>query len=345
MDQYDLDGADIDWEYPGTNGASGNIVSSSDTANFLAWLKVLRSVLGDDAHISSCATHHAFIGADGSPLADVSAFAELLDNVFVMNYDVWGSSSTPGPNAPLSDACDGSLQPSANMESAIEAWESAGMPASKILMGIPYYGYISSSWATSLIHKRDNNQVGKRAVSNRERANAAWEDSVKSPLHRWYDAEAPRREAAKRRWEQKVEHEQRLRARSLAQEVTDSQGNKVIICPGDHSGNPCEGVRDQNITDINWNPLSTNGTGTVPLGAWGGQMKVGTGDLSTYSGGNQINFRELINYGVIVQNDDGDFVGDNGYTRAWDSCSSTVRTSCSRPAFQCANLLSTALPL
>ena len=40
--------------------------------------------------LSSCVSHNAFIGADGSPIADVSAFSDVLDNILIMNYDVWG---------------------------------------------------------------------------------------------------------------------------------------------------------------------------------------------------------------------------------------------------------------
>lgn len=80
-------------EYPGTNGAAGNYQSPSDTANFLLFLQALRRALGASAHITSCSTQRAFIGSNGSPLTDVSAFAAVLDGVLVMNYDVWGGES------------------------------------------------------------------------------------------------------------------------------------------------------------------------------------------------------------------------------------------------------------
>ncbi|KAG8986506.1 hypothetical protein FRB90_003969 [Tulasnella sp. 427] len=67
-----------------------------------------------------------------------------------MNYDVWGSSSTPGPNAPLADGCHNSSQPLANAVAAVKSWTDAGMPASKLTLGLPAYGYISKSTATRL---------------------------------------------------------------------------------------------------------------------------------------------------------------------------------------------------
>lgn len=60
------------------------------------------------------------------------------------------ASNQPGPNAPLNDACHNSTQPHANAVSAVQTWTKAGFPASKIVLGVPSYGYISRSSATSL---------------------------------------------------------------------------------------------------------------------------------------------------------------------------------------------------
>ncbi|KAG6827754.1 hypothetical protein H0H92_010576 [Tricholoma furcatifolium] len=66
------------------------------------------------------------------------------------NYDVWGASATPGPNAPLGDLCGTSKQPQANAEAALKQWTAAGFPASKLLLGLPLYGYVSQSSKTVL---------------------------------------------------------------------------------------------------------------------------------------------------------------------------------------------------
>ncbi|BGP23731.1 glycoside hydrolase [Rhodotorula toruloides] len=326
VNQYNLDGVDIDWEYPGTQGAGNNEVSSSDTANLLSFLKLLRASL-PDKRLSSCTTQQPFIGSNGSPIADVSAYAQYLDAILVMNYDVWGASSTPGPNAPLEDACPNSLQPTANMLSAIQIWEKAGMPASKILMGIPAYGYVSASSATSLIHKRD--KIPATGLSNRHLANLVHDERSMSEGHKWYlDGQ---RKAAERRAVR-----QRAQKRGLRKERTEKLARRgsPIVCPNNHSGKPCPGVTGQNISEINWNPLANSGSGSgssnsTTGGGNGvftpghGPGKVGTGDLSGLSG-NQIQFRDMINYGVIVKNMTTlEWTGANGYTRAWDTCSST----------------------
>jgi hypothetical protein len=60
------------------------------------------------------------------------------------------ASSTPGPNAPLSDACGNSTQPLANAYASVSSWTQAGLDPSQITIGVPAYGYLQQSWATSL---------------------------------------------------------------------------------------------------------------------------------------------------------------------------------------------------
>ncbi|RSH80958.1 uncharacterized protein EHS24_008387 [Apiotrichum porosum] len=148
--KYDLDGIDIDWEYPGAEGADGNAVSSSDSANFLTFLTELRAALPTGSLITAATQVWPFYGSDGQPMSDVSAFAAVLDWILIMNYDIWGSSSTPGANAPLSDGCGNSSQPTANAYSAVASWTAAGFPANQITLGVPAYGYIQKSTATQL---------------------------------------------------------------------------------------------------------------------------------------------------------------------------------------------------
>ncbi|KAJ6539469.1 glycoside hydrolase [Mycena capillaripes] len=157
--QFMLDGIDIDWEYPGHQGAGNNEVSKFDSANFLSFLQLLRASLPPTATISAATLPTPFYGSEGEPLSDVSQFAEVLNWTLLMNYDVWGSSVNPGPNAPLSDACNSSSQPEANAVAAYNAWTSAGFPASKLVLGVPSYGYVSTSTATRLRTRRGARSV------------------------------------------------------------------------------------------------------------------------------------------------------------------------------------------
>ena len=92
--RFSLDGIDIDWEYPGQEGNPGNCVAPSDTANFLLFLQLLRGVLPQSAKITAATQTVPFTGANGRPLQDVSQFAQVLDWVVLMNYDVWGCTAS-----------------------------------------------------------------------------------------------------------------------------------------------------------------------------------------------------------------------------------------------------------
>ncbi|KAJ7228536.1 glycoside hydrolase [Mycena pura] len=148
--KYKVDGIDIDWEYPGHQGEGDNAVSPNDSANFLLFLQLLRSELTPQAKITAAVLPTPFFGPDGNPMNNMSDFATVLDWVTLMNYDVWGSSPNPGPNAPLSDACGNSSQPEASAKAGVRAWTAAGFPASKLVLGVPSYGYLSHSTATRL---------------------------------------------------------------------------------------------------------------------------------------------------------------------------------------------------
>ncbi|CDZ96766.1 glycoside hydrolase [Phaffia rhodozyma] len=164
--QYNLDGIDIDWEYPSTPGQSGNIVAAADTGNFLIFLQLLRNALPASAKITAATQVWPFTGTDGNPLSDVKAFAAVLDWISIMVYDVWGSSSTPGPNAPLSDGCGNSLQPLANAYAAVKSWSTAGFPVNQIVLATAAYGYISTSTATTLVERRKERRRGGAQLSS-----------------------------------------------------------------------------------------------------------------------------------------------------------------------------------
>lgn len=146
---FGLDGIDIDWEYPNSEGA-GNPHSPADSANLLSFLKLLRASLGPSKIISAAVAHVPWLGPDGSPLANVSQFAALMSYINIMNYDVFGASSKPGPNAPLGNLCGTSQHPQATAQSAFVQWTKAGFPASKLLLGLALYGYVSRSTAKKL---------------------------------------------------------------------------------------------------------------------------------------------------------------------------------------------------
>jgi chitinase len=81
-----VDGIDIDWEYPGVEGASGNIVDPLDAQNFLLFLRHLRAILPPTAIITAAVQTVPFADLDGSIMRGIAA---VLDWVLVMDYDIW----------------------------------------------------------------------------------------------------------------------------------------------------------------------------------------------------------------------------------------------------------------
>ncbi|KAL0958061.1 hypothetical protein HGRIS_000239 [Hohenbuehelia grisea] len=139
--QYELDGIDFDWEYPNKQGIGCNIISPQDSANFLLFLQEFREdPVGKNLTVSVAVGLAPFMGPDGTPMTDVSAFAKVLDHIAIMGYDIWGAWSTGvGPNAPLDDSC--SPTPAGSATSAVKAWTAAGFPANQIALGVAAYGH------------------------------------------------------------------------------------------------------------------------------------------------------------------------------------------------------------
>ncbi|KAJ3291887.1 hypothetical protein HK104_005727 [Borealophlyctis nickersoniae] len=144
--KYNTDGVDIDWEYPGEQGAGCNEVDVvNDTPNFAVLLKELRSALdanfgtgGGRKEISLALKVFPFATPSG-PSKDVSAFVPSVDRFHLMTYDINGAwANTTGPNAPLRHTPGLGMQ--ASFVSAIDAWHAAGVPYSKIIGGLAYYG-------------------------------------------------------------------------------------------------------------------------------------------------------------------------------------------------------------
>jgi GH18 family chitinase len=108
VDEYGLDGVDMDWEYPDAGTSS---------ENFLALIKELRAAMPDKLLTTAVVSY----GDDNGLGVPNESFA-LFDFVNIMTYD--------GPD-------HGTME---QFERGLSYWSKRGLPQEKIVMGVPFYG-------------------------------------------------------------------------------------------------------------------------------------------------------------------------------------------------------------
>lgn len=145
--QYGFDGIDIDWEYPVSGGLSTNIRRPEDKYNFTLLMKTLRETLDIRGAKDGKKYILTFAGAAGNWYTTNTQLSELskyVDYANVMTYDIHGNWETKtGFNAPLYN--DPMANQYVSVDSSINYWINAGFDKNKIVMGVPFYGYIYKS--------------------------------------------------------------------------------------------------------------------------------------------------------------------------------------------------------
>ncbi len=133
-----FDGIDIDWEYPNACGLS---CDSSGSAAFRNLMSALRSRFGSGNLVTAAITAD---GTSGGKIdaADYGGAAQYVDWYNVMTYDFFGAWAATGPTAPHSPLYSYSGIPVAGFysDAAIQKLKGKGIPASKLLLGIGFYG-------------------------------------------------------------------------------------------------------------------------------------------------------------------------------------------------------------
>lgn len=151
--QYGFDGVDIDWEYPVAGGLSTNVNRVEDKQNFTLLLKKIREKFDARGLIDN--KHYLVTIAGGASNyylknTEPAIFHQYLDYANIMTYDIHGSWDPYADfNAPLYNNKDVSPQYKWSIDSSVKAWVNAGFPASKLIVGIPFYGYIYNTTSSN----------------------------------------------------------------------------------------------------------------------------------------------------------------------------------------------------
>lgn len=155
--QYNLDGVELDWEYPTAGESAGN---------YEALVLALDNRLAPRRKLFSAAVSGALTKLQGTEFSNgvSTRCLNAFDWITVMSYDLYGSQHSPLWYA----------------DTSIEFWASRGMPREKIILGLPLYA--RPSWK----------QYRDLVAENRRNA---WLDYAPGdPLESWYNGLATLKE-------------------------------------------------------------------------------------------------------------------------------------------------------
>lgn len=190
--KYDLDGVDIDWEYPGMIGDS-NVFRPEDKQNYTILFKNLREQLDSLGKVTGkkyFVTTAVGGNVDYISTTEMDKVAQYCDFINIMAYDFAGGNDT------ISNHHTG-LYPSspekpkfASTDEAVKMFLNAGVPANKLVVGMGFYGKgweMESTDNNGLFRKTVKGTRGggfgfiKDSLENKNGFVKYWDDVAKSP--------------------------------------------------------------------------------------------------------------------------------------------------------------------
>ena len=157
--EFALDGIDIDWEYPTSSMA--NISSSpDDTENFTLLMQDIRAAIGNGKELTLATVASA-------RYIDFKAILPSVDFVNIMAYDM--ASAPKHHSALYPSGHSGDI----TSDGAVTAHLKAGVPPSKLVMGMPFYGRGGDGYPSF----QDYNKVGNTDTQYTEK----WDEVAQVP--------------------------------------------------------------------------------------------------------------------------------------------------------------------
>ena len=191
--RHDLDGFDVDWEYPGLPG-DGNPHRPEDKENFTALMADLRAALDREGARRGrplLLTFAAGASRDFLAHTEMAKVQAVVNFVNLMTYDFrvanpgapagHHANLYPSPADPRSHSADG----------AVKDFLAAGVPASKLVLGVPFYG---RAWegvgsreglyrdGKSPSQRIDTSHASLAALVGREGWTREWDTAAQAPF-------------------------------------------------------------------------------------------------------------------------------------------------------------------
>lgn len=159
VEEFALDGIDIDWEYPTSSMA--NISSSpDDTENFTLLMQDIRAAIGNEKELTLATVASA-------RYIDFKAILPSVDFVNIMAYDM--ASAPKHHSALYPSGHSGDI----TSDGAVTAHLKAGVQPSKLVMGMPFYGRGGDGYPSF----QDYNKVGNTDTQYTEK----WDEVAQVP--------------------------------------------------------------------------------------------------------------------------------------------------------------------
>lgn len=132
--KWNIDGIDIDWEFPGLSWSGHACDPVHDVENFTLLMKQLRETLGNQYLLTYAGYVMNVQGSgDNRRFIDIAAVDPYVDFVNLMTYDI--AAGSEGQHQSAWDRPDYYW----DCVRAINAYTSAGVSPSKLVLGIPFY--------------------------------------------------------------------------------------------------------------------------------------------------------------------------------------------------------------